>query len=86
LREECRLRVLGNRVLRRIFGAKRDKVSGEWKRLHNKELYDLYPSANIIWVIQSRRIRWVGHLAQTEKGEVHMGFQWGNLKATTLKT
>jgi len=52
LREECRLRVFENRVLRRIFGPKRGEVAGEWKRLHNKELNDLYPSQNIIWVIK----------------------------------
>jgi hypothetical protein len=79
LREECRLRVFGNRVLRRIFGANRDKIRGEWKRIHNKELYDLYLSPNIIWVIQSR-IRWAGHLAWTGKGEMHTRFWWGNLK------
>jgi hypothetical protein len=53
LREECRLRVFENRVLRRIFGPKRDKVTGEWKRLHNKELYALYSSP----------LRWAGHVA-----------------------
>jgi hypothetical protein len=55
LREECRLRIFENRVLRRIFGPKRDEVRGEWRRLHNKELYALYSSPNIIWVIKSRR-------------------------------
>jgi len=52
LREECKLRVFENRVLRRIFGPKRDEVTGEWKRLHNKELNDLCSSPNIIWVIK----------------------------------
>jgi len=52
LREECRLRVLENRVLRGIFGPKRDKVTGEWKKLHNEELNDLYCSLNIIRVIK----------------------------------
>jgi hypothetical protein len=60
LREEQRLRVLENRVLRRIFGSKRDGATGEWRRLHNEELNDLYSSANIIWVIKSRRMRWGG--------------------------
>jgi hypothetical protein len=55
LREECRLRVFENRVLRRIFGPKRDEVIGEWRRLHNKELYALYSSPNIIRVIKSRK-------------------------------
>jgi hypothetical protein len=53
-----------NRVLRRIFGPKRDEVTGEWKRLHNKELYALYSSPNIIRVIKSRRLRWAGHVAR----------------------
>jgi hypothetical protein len=50
-----------NRVLRRIFGSKRDEVTGEWRRLHKKELYALY-SPNIIWLIKSRRMRWAGHV------------------------
>jgi len=74
LRGEDGLSVFENRVLRKIFGPKRDKVSGELKRLHNKELYDLYHSPNIIWVIQTRRIKWAGHLARIGKGEVLMGF------------
>jgi len=61
LREECRLRVFENRMLRRIFGPKRDEVKGEWRKLHNEELNDLYSSPNIISVIKTRRIRWVGH-------------------------
>jgi hypothetical protein len=64
LREECRLRVFENKVLRRIFGPKRDEVTGEWRRLHNKELYALYSSPNIIRVIKSRRLRWAGHVAR----------------------
>jgi hypothetical protein len=63
LREKCRLRVFENRVLRRIFGPKRDEVTGEWRRLHNIELYALY-SPNIIRVIKSRRLRWAGHVAR----------------------
>jgi hypothetical protein len=75
LRKECGLRVFENRVLRRIFGPKRDKVRGEWRRLHNKELYALYSSPNIIQVIKSRRLRWAGHVAHMrERGEVHTGF------------
>jgi hypothetical protein len=63
LREEQRLRVFENRVLRRIFGSKRDGATGEWRRLHNEELNDLYSSPNIIWVVKSRRMRWAGHVA-----------------------
>ena len=55
-----------NRVLRKIFGPKRDDVTGKWQRLHNTELYDLLVSPNI-WVIKSRRIRWTGHVAPMEK-------------------
>jgi hypothetical protein len=61
--EEHRLRVFENRVLRRIFGPKRDEVTGEWRKLHNEELHNLYLSSNIIRQITSRRIRWAGHVA-----------------------
>jgi hypothetical protein len=64
LTEECRLKVFENKVLRRIFGLKRDEVTGEWRRLHNKELYALYFSPNIIRVMKSRRLRWAGHVAR----------------------
>jgi hypothetical protein len=64
LREERRLRDFENRVLRRIFGPKRDEVTGEWRTLHNEEFNDLYCSPNIVWVIKSRRMRWVGHVAR----------------------
>jgi hypothetical protein len=66
LREEDRLRFFENKVLRRILGPKRDEVTGEWRRLHNKELYDLYSSPYTIRVIKSRKLRWAGHVA-------HMG-------------
>jgi hypothetical protein len=58
------MRVSENKVLRRIFGPKRDEVTGEWRRLHNKELYALYSAPNIIRVIKSRRLRWAGHVAR----------------------
>ena len=58
-REECRLRVFDNRVLRRVFGLKRNEVTGEWRRLNNKELYALYASPNIIRVIKSKTMRYV---------------------------
>jgi hypothetical protein len=64
LREEHRLRVFENRVLRRIFGLKRDKVTGEWRKLHNKELRDLYSSPSIIRIIKLRMMKWVGHVAR----------------------
>ena len=63
LREERKLRVFENMVLRRIFGPRRDEVTGEWRRLHNEELSDLYSSSNIVRVIKSRRMRWAGHVA-----------------------
>jgi hypothetical protein len=64
LREEQRLKVFENRVLRRIFGPKRDEATGEWRRLRNEELNDLYSSPNIIRVIKSRRIRWARRVAR----------------------
>jgi hypothetical protein len=68
LREERRLRVFENGVLRRIFEPKRDEVTGEWRKLHNEELHNLYSSPNTVRVIKLRRMRWAGHVA------------WGNLK------
>jgi hypothetical protein len=64
LREEHRLRVFDNRVLRRIFEPKRDEVTGEWRKLHNEELHNLYSSADIIRQDKSRRMRWAGHVAR----------------------
>ena len=64
LREERKLRVFENMVLRRIFGPRRDEVTGEWRRLHNEEINDLYCSPNIVRVIKSRRMRWAGHVAR----------------------
>ena len=64
LREEREMMVFENMVLRRIFGPRRDEVTGEWRRLHNEELNDLYSSPNILRVIKSRRMRWAGHVAR----------------------
>ena len=64
LREERKLSVFENRVLRRIFGPRRDAVMGEWRRLHNEELNDLYSSPNIVRVIKSRGMRWARHVAR----------------------
>jgi hypothetical protein len=66
LREEHRLRVFENSVLRRLFGRKRDEVTGEWRNLHSGELHDMYSSPDIIRQIKSRRMRWAGRVA-------HMG-------------
>jgi hypothetical protein len=63
LREESRLRVFENRVLRRVFGPKRDEVTGEWRKLRNEELYGLYSSPDI-WMIKSRRMNWAWHVAR----------------------
>jgi hypothetical protein len=67
LREKHRLRVFENRVLRRIFGPKRDEVMGEWRKLHNEELNSLYSSPDIIRQVKSRRMRWTGHVAHMVK-------------------
>jgi hypothetical protein len=67
LREEHRLRVFENRVLRKIFGPKREE-DGSWKKLHNYELHGLYSSPNVVRVIKSRRMRWVGHMARMGEG------------------
>ena len=80
MREERKLWVFENRVLRRIFGPKRDEVTGEWRRLHNEELYALYSLPNIIRVNKSRRLRWAGHVARMGRVEEYIGFQWGNLR------
>ena len=69
-----------NVVLRRIFGPKRDEVTGERRKLHNGELNDLYSSPNIIRMIKSGRMRWSGHVARMREGEVCTGFWWGNLR------
>jgi hypothetical protein len=76
LREEHRLRMLENRVLRRIFEPKRDEVTGEWRILHNEELHDLYSSPSIIRIIKSRRIKWAGHVARMGRRGTLVGYWW----------
>jgi len=72
--------VFENRVLRRIFGPKRDEVTGGWIKLHDEELNVLYSSPNIVWVIKSRRIRWAGNVVCMGRVQVYTGFWWGNLR------
>jgi hypothetical protein len=78
LREERRLRV--NRAQRGIFGPERDEVTGEWRKLHNVKLNDLYSAPTIVRVIKSRRMRWAGHVARMGRREACTGFWWGNLR------
>jgi hypothetical protein len=68
--------VFENKVLRRIFGPRRDELTGEWRRLHNEELCDLYSSQNIIRVIKSRRMRWAVHVVRMGRGQVLAMFWW----------
>jgi hypothetical protein len=82
LREEHRLREFENRVLRGIFGPKRDEVTGEWRKLHNEELRELCSSPSIIIMIQSRRIRWIRHVARMVEKIVGKSRR----KVTTRKT
>jgi hypothetical protein len=72
--------VFENRVLRRIFGPKRDEVTGGWRKLHTEELHNLYSSPSIIRMINSRRMRWTGHLSHVGRREMHTGFQWKSQK------
>jgi hypothetical protein len=72
LKEEHRLRVFENRLLRRIFGPKRDEVTGGWRKVHNEELHGLHSSPSIVRVIKARRMSWVGHVARM--GEVRSSY------------
>jgi len=76
LREARRLSVSENRVLRKIFGAEKDEVTGEWRNLHNEELNYLYCSPNIVRVIKSRIMSWAGHVAHIDTGEVRERAAW----------
>ena len=77
-REERKLRVFQNMVLRRIFLPRRDEVMGEWRILHNEELNGLYSSPNIVRVIKSRRMRWAVHVARMGEERGCIGSWWGN--------
>jgi hypothetical protein len=80
LMEEHRLRVFGNRVLRRIFGPKKDEVTGGGRKLHNEELHGLYSSPSIVRVIKARRMRWAEHVARMGEVRGHTTFWLGGLK------
>ena len=80
LSKKHRLRVFKNRVLWKIFGPKRDRVTKEWRRQHNKKLYDLYFSPNIIQVIKPRSLRWLGYVACMRDCMVAIQCYWGNLR------
>ena len=70
MKEGRTLRVVENGVLRRVFVPKRDEVTGEWRKLHNEELSDLYSLPNVVWAVKSRRMRWAGHVAHMREVRV----------------
>jgi hypothetical protein len=72
--------VFENRVLRRIFGPKWDEVTGEWRKLHNKEFHDLYSSPSIIRIIKSRKKRWAGHIARMARRGTLIDYCWESHK------
>jgi hypothetical protein len=72
--------VFENRMLKRIFGPKRDEVTGGWRKLHNKELHNLHSSSNIIRMIKSRRMRWAGHVGRMRERGMHIGYLWESQK------
>jgi hypothetical protein len=72
LRGKCRLRVFENSVLVKMFDPERDGITRQWRKLHNKELNDQYSLPNVVRVIKSRRMRWVGHVARTRKRRSHI--------------
>jgi hypothetical protein len=80
LRVEHRLNVFENSVMRKKFGPKRDEVTGEWRKLQNEELNDLYSSPTIVLVIKSRIMGWAGHVVRRERRETSIGFWWGSLR------
>jgi hypothetical protein len=80
VREEHRLRVFEKRLLRRIFGPKREEVTGGWGKLHNEDVHNLYSSPIIIRIIKSKSMRWAGHVARMERIGMHKGFWWESQK------
>jgi hypothetical protein len=84
LREESSPRVFENRVLTRVFGPKRDEVTGEWRKLQNDELRDVYSLPNIVRVVKSRRIRWAGHVERRGSGRVVHGILVGRPEGKRL--
>jgi hypothetical protein len=87
LREEHRLRVFENRVLRRIFESTRDKVRGGWRKLHNVELHNFYCWPHTIRMTKSRRMRWAEHVARMRRRGIRIGYWWESQKKdTTRKT
>jgi hypothetical protein len=80
LRVEHRLRVFEKRALRRIFEPKRDEATGDWRKLHNEKLCNLYISPNIITMMKSRRMRWQGNLARIGSRGMHIGYWWETQK------
>jgi hypothetical protein len=72
--------VFENRVLRRVFGPKRDEVTGDWRKLHNEELHNLCSSPNIIRMIKVRSMRWAGHIARMGRRGMHIGYWWESQK------
>jgi hypothetical protein len=78
--EEHRLRVFENRVLRGIFGQKRDEVTGGWRELHTEVLHNLYSSLSVIRMIKSRNMRWAGHVARIGRRGMRIGFLWERQK------
>jgi hypothetical protein len=69
-----------NRVLMRIFGPKKDEVTGSWRKLHNEELHNLYSTPSIIRMIKSRRMRWAGHVARMGRRGIRIGYWWESQK------
>jgi hypothetical protein len=80
LKEEHRLMVFQNRVLGRIFGPKKDEVTGGSRKVHNEELHNLYSSPSIIRMIKSRRMRWAGYVARIWRRGMHIGYRWESRK------